>query len=135
MICDINNTMICYGHPVGILSEISHNMFRFAERRLTVNNPAIVPCFFNLFVVFGQEVLSGKIPFHFGHEPSPELKAQTGNRVKVFTGLADLFHTALNRIAKRRDYTVDMWMKAEVLSPGVQYAYGAAFRSIITVTK
>jgi hypothetical protein len=86
-------------------------------------------------VVFGQEILTGKILFHSGHEPSPELKAKPGNRVKVFTGLADLFHAALNRIAKRRNYAVDMRMKAEVLPPGMQYAYGAAFRRVMTVTK
>jgi hypothetical protein len=135
MICDINNTMICYGHPVSILTEISNNMLRFTKGWLAVYNPSIVPGLFNLFVVFGQEILSGKMLFHSGHEPSPELKAQPGNRIKVFPCLADLFHAALNRIAKRRDYAVDMRMKAEVLPPGMQYAYGAAFRSIMTVTK
>jgi hypothetical protein len=119
MIININNAMICYGHPVSILTEISNNMLRFTKGRLAVHNPSIVPCFFNLFVVFGQEILSGKMFFHSGHEPSPEFKTKPGNRIKVFPCLADLFHAALNRIAKRRDYTVDMRMKAEVLSPGM----------------
>jgi hypothetical protein len=95
-------------------------MFRFSERRFTVNNPSIVPCFFNLFEVFGQEILTGKMLFNSGHEPSPELKAQPGNRIKVFACLADLFHAALNRIAKRRNYAVDMRVQAEVLPPGMQ---------------
>jgi hypothetical protein len=38
-------------------------------------------------------------------------------------------------MAKRRNYAMDMRMKAEVLPPGMQYAYGAAFRSIMTVTE
>ena len=135
MICDINNTMICYGHPVGILSEISHNMLWFTKGWLAENHPSFVPGLFNLLVVFGQEILSDKMLFHSGHEPSPELKAKHGNRVKVFACLADLLHAALNRIAKGRDYTVDMRMKAEVLSPGVQYAYCTAFSSMMTVTK
>jgi hypothetical protein len=135
MFAYFNNTMVGNCHTVGVLSEISHNMFRFSERRLTVNNPAIVPCFFNLFVVFGQDILTGKMLFHSGHEPSPELKAKPDNRIKVFACLADLFHAALNGIAKRRNYAVDMRMKAEVLPPGMQYAYGAAFRSVMTVTK
>src|SRR4030042_2263909 len=135
MICDINNTMICYGHAVGILSEISNNMFRFTKGWLAVNHPSFVPGLFNLFVVFGQEILSGKMLFHPGHDLTPELKTKPGNRIKVFPCLADLFHAALNRIAKRRDYTMDMRMKAEVLPPGVQYAYCTAFRSIMTVTE
>src|SRR4030042_2513891 len=132
MIANINNTMICYGHPVSILSQITHNMFRVHERRLTENNPSVVPCFFNLFVVFAKEILTGKILFNSGHEPSPELKAKPCNRVKIFTCLADLLHTALNRIAKRRNYAVDMRMQAEVLPPGMQYAYCAAFRRVMT---
>jgi hypothetical protein len=135
MFTDINNTMICYGHTVGILSEISHNMIWFSKRRFTVNNPSIVPCFFNLFVVFGQEILTGKMHFHSGHEPSPELKAQLSNRVKIFTCLTDLLHAAFKGITKCRNYTVDMRMKAEVLPPGMQDAYGAASRRIMTVTK
>ena len=127
--------MICYGHTVGILSEISHNMFRFSKRRFTVNNPSVVPCFFNMVVVFGKEILTSKMLFHSGHEPSPELKTKPGNRVKVFACLADLLHAALNGITKCRNYTVDMRMKAEVLPPGMQYAYGAAFHRVMTVTK
>ena len=72
MFAYFNNTMICYGYMVGILAEISHNMFRFSKRRLTVNNPAIVPYFFNMVVVFGKEILTGKMLSHPGHEPSPE---------------------------------------------------------------
>ena len=66
---------------------------------------------------------------------TPELKAQSGNRVKIFPCLTDLLHVAPNRIAKRRNYTVDMRMKAEILPPGVQYAYGAAFRRVMTEPK
>jgi hypothetical protein len=135
MIAYFNNTMICYGYTVGILSKISHNMFWFPERRFTVNNPSIVPCFFNMVVVFGKEILTGKMLFHSGHEPSPELKAKPDYRVKVFACLPDLFHAALNGITKRRNYTMDMGMQTEVLPPGMQYAYGAAFSRVMTVTK
>jgi hypothetical protein len=135
MICDINNTMICYGHPVGILSEISNNMLWFTKGWLAENHPSFVPGYFNMAEIFRQETLTGKMLFHSGHEPSPELKTQPGNRVKVFACLAELPHTALNGIAKSRNYTMDMRMKAEVLPPGVQYAYCTAFRSIMTVTK
>src|SRR4030043_1634924 len=134
MICDINNTMICYGHPVGILSEISHNMLWFTKGWLAVNHPSFVPGFFNTVVKLRQEIHCGKILFHSCHELTPELKTKPGNRIKVFPCLADLFHVALNRMAKRRNYAMDMRMKAEVLPPGMQYAYGAAFRSIMTVT-
>jgi hypothetical protein len=88
-----------------------------------------------MVVVFRKKILTGKMLFHSGHEPSPELKAQPGNRIKIFACLTDLFHAALNRIAKSRNYAVDMRMKAEVLPPGMQYAYGAAFRRVMTVTK
>jgi hypothetical protein len=135
MIININNAMICYGHPVSILTEISNNMLRFTKGWLAVYNPSFVPGLFNLFVVFGQEILSDKMLFHSGHEPSPELKAQPGNRIKIFACLADLLHAALNGITKCRNYTMDMRMQAEVLSPGVQYAYCTAFSSIMTVTK
>ena len=135
MIAYFNNTMIGNCHAVGILTEISNNMFRFAKGWLAVNNPPFVPGFFNMVGVFRQESLTGKMLFHSRHEPSPELKAESGNRVKVFTCLTDLSHTALNPIAKRRNYTVDVRMKAEVLPPGMQYAYGSAFRRVMSVTK
>jgi hypothetical protein len=122
-----NNTIVGYSHTVGILSEISDNMFRFTKRRFTVNNPWGFPCFSNMFVVLGKEILCGKMLFHPVHEPSPELKAKPGNRVKVFARLSYLLHIALNGITKCRNYTMDMRMQAEVLSPGMQYAYGAAF--------
>jgi hypothetical protein len=130
-----NNTIVGYSHTVGILSEISDNMFRFTKRRFTVNNPWGFPCFSNMFVVLGKEILSGKILFHSGHEHSPELKTKHFNRIKIFASLTDLLHAALNGMAKRRNYTMDMRMQAEVLSPGMQYAYGAAFGRVMTVTK
>jgi hypothetical protein len=86
-------------------------------------------------VVFRKKILTGKMLFHSGHELSPELKAQSGNRVKVFACLAYLPHTAFNCIPKRRYDTVYMGMKAEVLPPGMQYADRTAFRSVMTVTK
>jgi hypothetical protein len=130
-----NNTMIGDCHTVRILTEISNNMFRFAKGGLAVNNPPFVPGYFNMAEIFRQETLTGKMLFHPGHEPSPELKAQSGNRVKVFACLAELPHTALNGIAKSRNYTMDMRMKAEVLPPGMQYADRTAFRRVMTVTK
>jgi len=119
MFAYFNNTMIGNCHTVRILTEIFNNMFRFTKRRLAVNNPSFVPGLFNMVGVFRQKTLTGKMLFYSRHKLSPELKAKTGNRVNVFAGLANLPHPALNRIAKGRNNTMNMRMKAEILAPGM----------------
>ncbi len=127
--------MICDGHPVSILAEISNNMFRFTKGWLTENNPSFAPGLFNMVAIITQEILCGKMLFHSGHELTPELKAKSGDRVKVFAGLADLLQVAPEGIAKCGNNAVHMGMKTEVLPPRVQYAYSAAFRRVMTEPK
>src|SRR5665648_805057 len=83
MFANINNPVIGNCNTMGILTKIPHNMFRFPQRRFTINNPWFVPCIFNLSEVIRQEILPFKMLLHTGKEFSPELKTQLSDRVKI----------------------------------------------------
>jgi hypothetical protein len=134
-VSNTDNTMVGYGHPVSVLAKITENMLCRAKGRFTENHPWFAPCSFYLITVMRQKLILGKILLNPVHEPAPELKAQLSNRVKVFTGLADVFHTARNGISKRRNYAMYMRMEAQVLTPCMKYAYGSALNPVMAVAK
>jgi hypothetical protein len=127
--------MVGYGHPVSILAKITYYTFSLPQGRFTENYPWFVPCSLNLFLVIRQKIFPYEIFFHCGHELTPELKAQLNNLVKIFALLSDMFHTAPDGITQGRNNTVYVWMQTQVLTPGMQNAYGSALHCVMTVTK
>lgn len=120
---------------MSILAKVSDNMFSFAKGSFTKDNPWFVPRDFNLFTVMGKKIFPGEILFHTIHELSAEFKTQLSNRVKIFALLADMFHSAPDGIAQGRNYTMNMGMQAQVLSPGMKYADSSALNRVMAVTK
>jgi hypothetical protein len=135
MIINVKDAVIADSKAMDILAKVTDNMLRFTKGRFAMNHPRFMPCSFKLLPVIGQESRAGKMFFHSFHKLCTKAETQLNDGVKIFAITGGVFHFAFKGTPQGRNDAVYVRMKAQVLSPGMQYADGTALHGVMTVAE
>lgn len=132
---DIQDAPVGNRNSMGVLTQIFDYMIGTCQRRLTMDDPPGFPCFLNVFIKDIHYLLPVKGTLETVKESAFKVIAQLMYRIEVFSGDTSVFPATLKSVSCCRYYAMDVWVKSQILSPGMKYGDCPAFNTIVSVPK
>ena len=82
-----------------------------------------------------QTVFLFQVAFECFEQFATKSHTKLPHRIKVFAFVANVFNLATGRNAHGRNNAMNVWMKTQVLSPGMEYTNGTGLDTVMRVTK
>ena len=82
-------------YPVGILSQVFHNLLRITQRRFAVYHPWLFPQTIKQRLVLRQLMAFAELAFDLFEHFAPEHRAEHSLRIKVFALFGNVFQLSL----------------------------------------